>query len=388
MAADYQFERIDTDEAMAALAPEWKALHAESRPHNPFLSWEWSRACRKHHAAQSRLYLLAARREGQLVGLAPLRLERQFGFRALWFLGDGRSDYLGFLLHPSAPDVESALLAELQRRRSEWDLAVLRQLAGPYTALPAAAAPPRLRAAGVEGTVAPYLAHSGDWESLRASGPGWLKRMAKASRKWIKDGGTVERIEGARAADFVDAIAEIEAASWKGQEGVGRFQPGAGRELLREALTDLGALGSMELWLAFKDDRPVAFEINFRETERIWLYQGAYREEYRKYSPGGVLDYLSIENAWRDGAREYDFMSGDEPYKAERTDAQRPIRYMALHPRNARGWGAYLALLAPRWALKGYPTVRAAHQTWVRLRNNPGGVFAGARTPVRAEIGQ
>jgi len=382
----YEVELIDTDDGLRSLEAEWTQLHERSMPRNPFLSYEWTTACRKHHCPQSDLYLLVAREQGELVGLAPLRRDRSFGFRVLRFIGDGRSDYLGFLHASSHPEAPAALLDHLEERRGEWNLAVLRQLAEPYSALAETVAPEHVRTVEVEGTVAPHLAFSGEWEALLASGPGWLKRMAKASRKWVKDGGSVVRVPGTEAARYVDQIAEIEAHSWKGEEGVARFQPGPGQELLRQALGTLAPRGEMELWLAWKDCQPVAFEINFLAPGRVWLYQGAYRTEFRKYSPGGVLDFLSIERAWKDGAREYDFMSGDEPYKAERTVAERPIRYRALHPADVRGHLAYGLLVAPRWMLKGYPAARAAHQLWTQVRSNPAIVAESLVESVRARL--
>ena len=42
-------------------------------------------------------------------------------------------------------------------------------------------------------------------------------------------------------------------------------------------------------------------------------------------------------------------MSGDDPYKAERTTQERSLRYRALFPRCVRGVVAYGTLVAPRW---------------------------------------
>lgn len=379
MAATSDIELVRTNQRLRELREEWDELYASAVPRNPFLSFHWTLACREHHCPDSELLLLTVREAGRLAAIAPLRRDKQAGFRILRFIGDGRSDYLGFLCRDGRPEWSRAVLEALRHRREEWDLAILRQLAEPFSELGSTHDVPGLAAHGVEGTVAPNHRFEGDWNELLAAGPGWLKRMSKAARKWVKDGGSVVRVDAADAHRYVDQIAEIEAASWKGDEGVARFQPGPGQELLRQVLGSLGAEQEMELWLAWKDERPVAFEINFLTPGRIWLYQGAYRSEYRKYSPGGVLDLLSIERAWRHGAREYDFLSGDEPYKAERTSAERPIRYLALHPADARGRLAYQLLIAPRWRLKEYAPARAVHQRWSKWRGRAARPVATAR---------
>ncbi len=382
-ASDYEINLVTTDAELRALKPEWERLYAVSRPLNPFLSYAWTEACREQFCRSSRLFILTASRAGKVAAIAPLRMDRQVIFRVLRFIGDGRSDYLGFLVDPAEAGAGRALLEALAQRSGRWDLAVLRQLSEVYSPLAGAALPDGLKGHGVEGTVAPYLRSEQGWEELLKTGPGWLRRMQKAARRWERDGGTVERYVGAEAAALAGAVSDVEARSWKGAEGVARFQPGRDQEFLRRVLAALGAAGEMELWLARMEGRPVAFEINFLAPERIRLYQGAYDEAFRKYSPGGVLDFLSIERAWKAGAREYDFMSGDEPYKAERTDATRPIRYRALFPDGPRGQLAFALLIAPRWQLKQQAAARVAHQLWVQWKNHPARLLAAGLSALR-----
>jgi CelD/BcsL family acetyltransferase involved in cellulose biosynthesis len=369
MAVGCEIELIRTDDALAALGEEWDALHAESELRNPFLTFAWTMACRRHECPRSEPFVLTVRQRGRLVGIAPLRLDRYAGFRVLRFLGDGRSDYLGFLNGDEGPgNVEQLLLGGLRELHGEWDLAVLRQLAEPYSGLASVLPPKGLLPHRVVGTIAPHLTFDGDWEQLLETGPGWLRRMRKAAKKWIKDGGSYARISGAEAVRYVDQVAEVEAQSWKGEQGVARFQPGPGQSLLQEALRGLAPAGAIELWLAWMDNRPAAYDVNFRSARAVWVYQGAYVPRYAKYSAGGILDYLSFEQAWRDGLREYDFLCGDEPYKAERTSGRRTVHYLALHPATTRGYLAYRVLIAPRWGLKDYAPIRFAYQRWTRWR--------------------
>jgi CelD/BcsL family acetyltransferase involved in cellulose biosynthesis len=373
----YRLDILRAPDALFALRDEWDALYQATSPKNPFLGPDWTLACWRRVGQGSSPFVLAAREGSALVGLAALRLDRAAGFRVLRFLADGRSDYLGFLTAPGHPDAEQTLLEELRMLAGEWDLAVLRQLTHDHSALFHRPIPKGLKARGIVGTVAPYLAFSGDWQELCASGPGWLKRLGKAARTFQKKGGTWERVPPEDAPNRVDEVAAVERASWKGRRAAARFQPGRGQELLRELLSTLGPRGEMELWLAYMDGRPVAYNVNLTPEGRVWIYQGAYHEEYRKYSVGAILDCLSIERGWQAGAREYDYLCGDEPYKLERTDALREVRYLALFPNSPRGWTAYGALIAPRWRLKRVPGAKAALDRWVQLRNDPASLLAG-----------
>ncbi len=353
------FELIRDESRLVDLGADWNSLYESSRPRNPFLSHSWVVACWHNLCDGAELHVLTARSEGRLVGIAPLRCDRELGFRVLRFIGNGWSDYQGFLVDPDMPEVESELLTELERRRCEWDLAVLRQLSNDYTGLVDELKAPGLGTATCEGEISPYFTFPGDWQQLYANGPGWLKRHAKYLRRFERDGGTYVRLTGSEAAARMDEVVRVEAHSWKLSAGVARMQPGPGERLMREALE---TVGEMELWLAHLEGQPAGFQISFVTESRIWIYQCAFDERFPKSSVGGILAYLSIERAWNLGVREYDYLSGDEAYKAGRTDRSRALTYRALYPQAARGYAAYGLLLAPRWRLKQVGAVRSLWQ--------------------------
>src|SRR5688500_5507301 len=134
MTADaYQVEVVRDDDGLRALREDWAGLYRESVPVNPFLSYEWAAACRTHVCRKAEPYVVTARADGRLVGLAALRRDRLRGFRILRFIGSGWSEYVGFLSSPDHPNARAALLEGLAERRSEWDLLLLRQLAAEFS---------------------------------------------------------------------------------------------------------------------------------------------------------------------------------------------------------------------------------------------------------------
>jgi len=370
----FEIQAIESAAGLRGLEDEWEALQRASVPRNPFVGYHWTSACLAHNCHGARPLVLTARSGGRLVGVAPLCVERRLAFRVLRFIGDGRSDYLGFLRAPDVGGVERVMLEALAGMSGRWDLALLRQLTDEYTGLHGAEVPEALRSRGIVGTVAPHLTLGSDWHGFCSAGPSSLRRSKRAAKKFAKEGGRIERYTGAEAAERVNEVAAVEAASWKGREGAARFQPGHGQRLLQQALTALPE--EMELWLAWSGSQPAAFQINFVTPERLCYYQGSYHESFRKLYPGMVLHYHCMERAWRGGLREYDFMSGDEAYKSGWTDAERSVRYLALFPACARGYAAYLTLVAPRWRLKGSRSAKAALQWWVRVRSNPASLLA------------
>ena len=85
-----------------------------------------------------------------------------------------------------------------------------------------------------------------------------------------------------------------------------------------------------------------------RDRRWVGLYQGAFTEEHRAVGPGSVLEWVAIRDAWRRGCREYDYMTGDGPYKRERTDRIRHLVDLTLWVRTARGRTAAAAYLRGR----------------------------------------
>ena len=120
-----QIEIARTAADLERLGPEWKELVAASAVDNPFLQWEWCSTWWRHYGAGHELAVLVARDAGEIVGLAPLYIERGYrrlGCGTMQFLGTGEvhSEYLSlvlrrgheatatrsmmeFLLHSSAP---------------------------------------------------------------------------------------------------------------------------------------------------------------------------------------------------------------------------------------------------------------------------------------------
>jgi CelD/BcsL family acetyltransferase involved in cellulose biosynthesis len=355
-------EIIRTSDGLALLQPEWNDLYLRSTSRNPFLSYAWTDACWAGPQGHAELFVVTLRQFGELVGIAALCIEKRSGFRLLRFVADDRSDYLGFLCAPEIAGLEHILLDHVLSLSGEWDLALLRQLADSYTSLHNGLLPSAFQWHRTEWTRAPYCKVDGDLESFHKSGPSWLREMRKRSRRFTREGHRSECFKGPEAIARLDDVSEIEAHSWKGRERTTRLQPGPGRELLRRALETLGARGELELWLAFVDERAVAFQIDFVHQDRVWHYQCAYDERFRDTRAGSILTYQALLNAWERGVREFDYLSGEEPYKLERTNASRAIHHLAAHGRSPRGWLAYGLLIAPRWRLRHVRALRAIYQ--------------------------
>lgn len=351
---------------MAELRREWDELYRASEPRNPFLSYDWTLACHDIAAEPCSIFVATLRIDGRLAALAPLCISRRRGFRVLHFIADERSDYLGVLCNPEPPGLEEALMRRLLELPREWDIALMRPLAPPYSALQRSALPRGFDSCLTRWTSAPFGRWDGDWKALEQNGPSWVREMPKRRRRFLRDGHSAHCYTGADAAARLDLVSQIEARSWKGRLGSTRFQPGSGRALLSRALESLGGRGEMQLWLAYAGEQAIAFQLDFMLPDRVWHYQGAYDEAFASSRAGSILAYFAFESAWESGIRTFDYLAGEEPYKLERTNASRPIYHLAIYPATVAGRLGFMLLFGARWRLR---KVAALHRLYDAVRS-------------------
>ncbi|HWG00660.1 MAG TPA: GNAT family N-acetyltransferase [Trebonia sp.] len=119
--------RIGTFAGMADILPDWRELYATGGSGNPYASPEWLMPWARHFAPEEDLVVLAVRRDGKLIGLAPWYFKRgHFTPRRLQLLGSGRHDALSelpqVLTAPGeARSVLRAVMGEWSAAAAEWD---------------------------------------------------------------------------------------------------------------------------------------------------------------------------------------------------------------------------------------------------------------------------
>src|ERR1700675_1871813 len=100
-----EIQWIENTSGFDGLRGEWNRLLADSASDGVFLTWEWLRTWWSPLAERRQLRIVAVRRGGERIALAPLAvrpgsLRRLFPFRVFEFLGSGTSgsDYLDLIV--------------------------------------------------------------------------------------------------------------------------------------------------------------------------------------------------------------------------------------------------------------------------------------------------
>ena len=176
-----------------------------------------------------------------------------------------------------------------------------------------------------------------------ASRPGPLRTTLK--RKAKKVAVTLHRDFDAEVWAAYEAIY---AQSWKPSEGSPAF--------LRRFAEAEGAAGRLRLAIGRADIdgtiRPVAAQFWTVEGGTAWIHKLAHVEAAKPLSPGTTLSAALFEEVIdRDRVTRVDFGSGDDPYKRDWMEFQRPrYRLTMLRPAAPRNWPQIAQLVLRRLA--------------------------------------
>jgi CelD/BcsL family acetyltransferase involved in cellulose biosynthesis len=317
MAQPYVVEELTRPERFEALRPEWDALVARSDG-SLFQTWEWQWSWWRHFG-RGQLCLLTARREGALVGVAPLMLGRYLGvpLRRLQFIGTLGTDYLDLVLaREEAAALAPRFLEEIVARRDRWDLVDLQQLR-PCSLLATATVLPPCHTLRVPQERCPYVTLPETWDEFTGSlgkslrkNIGYYRRLMEREHAF-----EIETVANGRLPEAMEEFFALHQARWRRRRLPGAFAGRRTRRFHHEVAARCLERGWLRLHRLRLDGRTGAVLYCFNHQGKGYYYQGGFEPTLARYSPGTVLTAHAIEDAIRLGAAEFDFLRGDEPYK-------------------------------------------------------------------------
>jgi CelD/BcsL family acetyltransferase involved in cellulose biosynthesis len=137
-----------------------------------------------------------------------------------------------------------------------------------------------------------------------------LKDLQRNLRR-LGESGTV-RFERACAPDLVarrfEQFLAMENAGWKGESGTAILARSNDADFARAAFMPRdGQPGTVSIDTLLLDERPIALSINMRVRDTAFTPKCTYDENYRRFSPGFLLEYFVIGAFYAgDGASEMD----------------------------------------------------------------------------------
>ncbi len=371
-------EVVRTVDGLNDLAPGWRSLH-EVAGSLPFTSWEWNVAWWRHLSRQrlasnDRLFVLAMRRQGALVGIAPLMLTERPArgprIRCLRYFGvDQNITELTGPLCRRADESEfhQTMLDYIFEHRTEWDCAILDGLRedGEGPSMACRYAQP-VWAPDVVDFVLPLAP---TWQEFKASRSRNIKESLRKCTNSLKRDGlsptfrVVSDARGLRRA--LDTFLELHAARAALRTSVMHdnvFANPAARSFLYELADRCSPAAQMRVFSMEISGRAVAVRIALVAGQSLYLYYSGYDPRYAKY---GVMTHVvagAIQYAIESGFHTVNLSSGKDVSKTRWSPTQTTFRRAIIGSRSrfAAQATALYSRLGHLWRTRSSRPARAA----------------------------
>ena len=355
-------QRMSTVDELESLRGEWNALARGV----PFRSFEWLESWWQSYGdsqTQELLVLAALDSDGLLVGLAPWYLDRSLAGRdVIRFLGSGEvcSDYLTVLCRQGREERVALALADWLcavppapgGQQPEWELLemggasehdfTVRRLVEHLAA---------------RGNLVHRRSRSSCWRvSLPAEWETYLATLSKSHRKQIRrleksyfDTGRARLYTVETKQELSYGLEVLASLHQRRRESLGQRGCFSSTRFAAFHIQTAGRLlhtGNLRLvWLEV-DGSTVAAEYQVLGDGVVYAYQSGIEPNALDHEPGKLITLATLRQAITEGRHAFDFLRGDESYKAHWRAHPRPthdIRVVANVPGARLRHGFWLA---------------------------------------------
>jgi CelD/BcsL family acetyltransferase involved in cellulose biosynthesis len=302
-------------ESPQEIETEWRGLLSKSADPAVFLGPTWLNVWWSEFRDDRELSVAAVRRDGEVVGVAPLL--RQNG--TLMLAGDTEiCDYMDITAaQGEEPTILEALTEELAKQDwDKWLLWGLRAGSPTLQALPALAENIACDAEVEFEDVSPRVELPGSWDD-------YLGRLSKKDRHELRR--KLRRLSGAetevdlveyRTPEDVNAhMDEFLRLHTISREEKAEFMTPQMADFFRHMSSALAEEGHVRLFQLEVDDTCAAAVLCFNSGDELLLYNSGYDPALSSLSVGLLSKALSLQKAIEEGKRYYNFLRGAEPYK-------------------------------------------------------------------------
>lgn len=315
--------RISDSAQLPPLAPTWNRL----ADNVPFRTHAWLASWWEHYGAGRELCVLAVYDEHDRVrGLAPWYCEttRVHG-QTLALLGSGEvcTDYQAILASPDEREaVVDALADYLLGDDVAWDLIHLEGVSADEPTF--ARLSERLENAGLTvderaGLNTWRIALGESWETyVESLSKSHRKQVRRVDRRLVETGeAKLRRVEWeSDLAHGLNILVRLHQQRRASLGEPGCFADPRFEAFIRAAAPRLLALDMLRLFWIEINDWPVAVELQLAGGGVTYAYQAGLDPTALAEEPGRIINIATLKQAIEGGQRGFDFLRGDEPYKA------------------------------------------------------------------------
>lgn len=314
--------------SLQQMESDWNELLKDSDSDNIFLTWEWINSWWKVYGEKYKLYIVTVKDPGGgLLAIAPLKiaLRRYFGFRkrsVLEFIGIGEDvtpEYLDFIVRKGHEAVIVPLLLKYLFQHSGCDVFDLRSFAGSSKNILFIMKYFRqneIRHDLSHDSSCPVALLPNTWNDfMGGKSRNFRKKMNEFSRRCVRDLNIKLRkcVSLSELESCTDKLIELHQNRWRGLSRAFRSKKYIQFHKLISAI--FLERDWLRLYFLQEKERIVAGIYCYYYNGVYSYYQSGRDLRYSKYRVGLVLMNRVIEEAIKEGAVIFDFLTGNETYK-------------------------------------------------------------------------
>lgn len=297
--------------AFDEISAEWDQLLQSDPNATPFQSLAWHRSYATTYQTWNSIRILTLWEGADLVALWPLAVKRG-PWRVLRSHASGPSDYLDPLIRPGTVSIRD--LIEALASGPKVDLVDLHQLRESLSQL---AEPEELGGVTLRGQARCLrLDLPGTWDAyLGMLGKSLRYDVRRLDRSLFAEGkATIEDVGTSEVSVGLDILLEQHKRRWRAKGLPGAF---LGRSVAFQRLwtTEASCRGWLRLGVLRLEGQAIGAIYAMALGDRVFFYQAGFDPAHGSVSPGTLLVAHTIRNAIESGARQFDFLRGDEGYK-------------------------------------------------------------------------
>jgi CelD/BcsL family acetyltransferase involved in cellulose biosynthesis len=378
-------------EELEQFCERWNSLLRANPAASIFQTPEWLAAWWQAYGRNRDLFgLVFADSTGAIVGILPLYADRtRFLGLSLTILrmvgaGSGDSDGLDFITAPGyASECAQAFISWLSEQK-EWQICALETL--PQNSQVADCIYHGIQESGmdIDSTLTPnfIIDLPATWAQYVSSLNSSFRPLLTRYPKRLQSRFTVKFSRCEDPDDLkvqLQALFDLHQMRWTGRGETGAFAGNERRDFYHRMATAFLQRGWLEFWRLELNGETVGAQFCFRYNDTVSLLQEGFHPKYASEKIGYALKAHFLEEMIRTGAKRYDFLGGDDPYKSK--FGARQENYLNLFISGPSKVGRlYLQVQKKKRGLKAWVKRKLPAALMTRLR---GHAKAGATEPMQ-----
>ncbi len=334
---EYTVSVLTSATELSGLAAEWDRLAGDEC--EPMQSHAWQMAAIRHLHTDAKLRVVIVRAGTELIAAAPLVEVRRHGI--LWLELPGAA-----ILHEPAgllatgPEALVALCTALLAQRTPMVLQRLDREGAVNAAIMRLKGRRFFLAAPSGGSCLRVETHGG-WTRFQSRLSGSRRNTLQRKRRQLEQMGAVSMqllVPDPQAApQALHAAFEVEARSWKSTAGSAVLQTPRSLAFFKDLAQHFAGQRRLEIRLLWVGAAVAASQVGIVRGGRWWELKIGYDPHFARYSPGMLLGWEALRDAFERPLLAHEFLGSSAPWQRPFATGERNLQTLVLYPLTLTG---------------------------------------------------